>query len=49
LFVTASSYYIVPDTSVPPNLPTFGGIGAADWVVTNEASQAGLLDALPES
>jgi hypothetical protein len=43
LFVTASSYYIVPDTSVPPNLPAFGGIGAADWIVTNEAFQAGLL------
>jgi hypothetical protein len=43
LFVTASSYYIVPDHSVPPNLPAFGGIDAADWVVTNEAFQAGLL------
>ncbi|MEM9184902.1 MAG: hypothetical protein AAGB00_00230 [Planctomycetota bacterium] len=43
-FTTSTTHGITGSTSVPPgNFPAFGGVDAADWVVTFNAFSAGLL------
>ena len=42
IFVTSSLHGITADTTVPP-IGSFGGLDAADWVVTNAAHNAGWL------
>jgi hypothetical protein len=43
MFVTSSLSSISASTTVPPQFPAFGGVGAADWVVTFDAFNAGLV------
>jgi len=44
LFATSTVAYVTNDTSVPPPTPAeFGGIDAADWIVTYRAAFAGLV------
>ena len=43
-FTTSTEHGITPDLSVPAGqYPAFGGVDAADWVVTFGASNAGLF------
>ena len=44
MFVTLEPLVVGTLEFVPPFLPVFGGLDAADWAVTFYASQAGLLD-----
>lgn len=43
IFATSFVTVISSDTTVPPALPAFGGLAAADYTVTFAAAQAGLV------
>ena len=44
IFVTGLVTAIDTDTTVPPNIPLWGGIAAADYIVTGSAAAGGLTD-----